>query len=213
MLKAFYLAVLLSAFGCASPNEQWFFVPGASIQELNRHHELMRAFMAEDPPRLGYENKEFVVTGHRIEQGNGEVIAFRRFNSAGFLLADTATFEKVTALIPQSQFRAGTEIRIADANGAVVYYSASSSNFPGAGGCFGYASAGSIKVDSVSDTQVSVSLDLRFRLSSPLGYSGECVEKVMRGVFTGPTISLGQLSPWQGATGKDLYDETGPKRQ
>lgn len=206
MRKVIYLFVLLGLHACVHTNEQWFFVRGASMEQLNRHHELAKTFASKVPPRLGYDGREFVVTGHRLNDGDGVVLAFRNFDSRS--MVDTASFLKITAFLPQSKFAPGTEIMVPDSDGAMAYYSTSSSNFPGAGGCFGYASQGSIKVDSVSESGITVTMDLQFRLASPFGSSSECVDKRVHGTYVIPQLRLQELSPWQGVAGRTLYDET-----
>lgn len=206
MRKAIYLATFLGLNACTHTNEQWFFVRGAYMEQLSRHHELAKTFASKVLPRLGYDGREFVVTGHRLKNGDGVVLAFRSFDSR--LMVDTASFLKITAFLPRSKFSPGTEIKIPDADGAIVYYSASSSNFPGAGGCFGYASWGSIKVDSVSESNITVTMDVHFRLASPLGSSSECGDKRVQGTYVISQLQLKELSPWQGVAGKTLYDES-----
>lgn len=206
-------ALLVSLFGilgCAAVNEQWFFVPMASIQELELHRQLIRVFASNKPPSLGYENKEFVVLGHRITEGNEVVIAFRKFDSGQPFLVDAAQFLKVTVLVPQSLFKSGEEIVFPDVEkkGVIAYYSEGSSSFPGAGGCFGYATKGMIQVESVSETEAKFRLNLQFKLSSPLGSRSGCADKAIQGLFNGEKIPLSRLSAWQGVPGKSIYDET-----
>jgi hypothetical protein len=206
MRKAIYLAIFLGLGACAHTNEQWFFVRGASMEQLSRHQALEKSFASKAPQPLGYDAREFVVTGHRLKDGDGVVFAFRSYGSG--MLVDSASFLKITIFFPQSKFNAGVEIKIPDADGTMAYYSTSSSNFPGAGGCFGYASRGSIRVDSLSDSNITVTMDLQFRLASPLGSSGECGDKRVHGVYVIPQLRLQELNPWQGVAGKTLYDET-----
>ncbi|SRR5581483_11026682 len=207
MKKVACLAVLLSLCACAHLDEQWFFVRDASVQQLSKHQQLSNALATNKVRSLGYDDKEFVVTGHRLTGGDDVVLAFRSFSS-GSLIADTASFVKLTALIPQSRFAPGSEIKIPGADGAMAYYSSSSSNFPGAGGCFGYASQGTMKVDGASGQSVTVSIDLHFNLASPLGYSDQCGEKKIQGKYIVQQLPLRELSPWQGTAGKTLYEET-----
>lgn len=207
MQKAIYLAALVALQGCAHASEEWFIVRGASIEQLSKHDELNKTFLSKSPRRLGYDDKEFVVTGHRLKQGDGTVLGFRSFESGA--LVDSASFLKITVLLPDSDISAGREVSIPNAAGAMAYYSTSSSNFPGAGGCFGYASEGLIKVQSVSESNATIAIDLQFRLASPLGASGECGDgRRVTGTHVLRRIQFQQLTPWQGIAGKSLYDET-----
>lgn len=199
---------LLLGYGCASVDEEWFVAPQADLQEESRHHDLSLAFGTKGVARLGYEGQEFVVTGHRIKSGDDFILAFRRFDRGSSWLVDQATFTKLTASIPQAFFKPGGEIHFPGSSNAIAYYSASSSNFPGAGGCFGYASRGLIKVLSVAESEATVQLNLTFSLSSPVGSPKECGEQNIQGLFTVPIIQVARLTPWQGVAGKAIYEET-----
>lgn len=207
MQKTICLAGLLVLQACAHTTEEWFVVRGASIELSNRHDQLEKAFLSKGPQKLGYDDKEFVVTGHRLKAGNGAVLGYRGFESG--ILVDSASFTKMTVFLPDSNIVDGLEVRIPNGAGAMAYYSTSSSNFPGAGGCFGYASEGLIKVQSLSESSVTVAIDLQFRLASPLGALGECSDmRRIAGTHVLRRISFQQLTPWQGIAGKTLYDET-----
>lgn len=202
------LATLIGVHGCAHVDEQWFYVTGASLQESGRHRDLSKAFATKDTQPLSYDDREFIVTGHRIKAGDGTILALRSFAPGPLLGVDQASFLKVTSYIPRTKLLPGVEIRVPDADGTIAYLSTSSSNLPGETGCFGYASQGSIKVNSVSESDVAVTIDLQFRLASPLGFSGECGDRRVQGTYVVPRLQLQQLNPWQGIVGKTLYEET-----
>jgi hypothetical protein len=208
MRRLYYLLIIVALHGCAHVDEQWFYVSGASLQEFDRHRQLSQAFATKTLPRLSYDDREFVVTGHRIRDGEGVVLAFRSFAPGRFLVVDQASFLKITSFLPRTRLDPGMEIQLPDSNGTVVFLSTSSSNMPGGTGCFGYASHGSIKVHDVSAAQINVTVDLHFRLSSPLGFSDECNERNVRGAYVLSRLRLQELTPWQGATGNTLHDET-----
>lgn len=206
--KILCLAVLFALQGCVHVDEQWFYVSNASLQELGRHQSLAKVFEAKDAQRLGYNDREFVVIGHRIKDGEGSVIARRSFAPGPFLSVDQASFLEITIFIPGSKLNAGTEVRIPDSAGVIAFLSTSSSNLPGNTGCFGYGSRGSIKVEGVSKTQVTVAVDIQFRLVNPPGSVGQCDERMVQGVYVVPRLRIQELSPWQGVAGKTIYDET-----
>lgn len=208
VIRALYISAIFFTIGCATKDEQWIFVPNASLQESSRHEALSLALLSSKNPRLDYNNREFVVTGHRISEGKDIVIAFRSFDSGRPLSVDQARFAKITAIIPGSHLRSGAEIRFPNTAGAMAYYSASSSSFPGAGGCFGYASEGVISIVSASAEQAVINVDLRFRLNSPSGQSSACTEHAVRGAFNVSRVLLNQLTPWQGRPGKAIYEES-----
>jgi hypothetical protein len=201
--------VAIGINGCATSTEEWLAVNGGQLQEEARHRDLLARILADNVPQLGYEQKEFVVTGHRIVPGAGAVFAFRSFDPGPILGVDRAGFLKLTGFVPQSLMKVGGEIRIPATNGPFVFLSTSSSNFPGASGCYGYASSGFIRIDSIASEALTATMDLQFRLFSPLGHAQECRDaKNMRGTYKMPLQRVEQLTPWQGREGKSLYDET-----
>jgi hypothetical protein len=208
VIRALSVVAIFVMAGCAMKHEQWILVPDASLQEASGHAALSSAVLSNKNPRLDYNDREFVVTGHRIAEGQSVVIAFRGFDSGGPLSVDQAQFSKITVVIPRSDLRAGAQIKFPNTAGAMAYYSASSSAFPGAGGCFGYASGGTIGIVRISLEQTAIDVDLRFRLNSPSGQSSQCKEHIVSGVFTASKISVNELTPWQGRAGKGIYEES-----
>ena len=206
--KILLCTALLGLQACAHVDEQSFYVTRASLQEDARHQQLSKMFVSKQT-HLKYEDKEFVVTGHRIATGTGTVLAFRGFAPGPPFLVDQAGFQKITIYLPSVALKEGSEVHISDSGGAMAFYSTSSSNFPGSGGCFGYASTGSIAVISVSDPEITAKVDLLFRLSGPLGTAlSDCDDKRIQATYTARKLQVQELTPWQGAAGKHIYDET-----
>jgi hypothetical protein len=206
--RSFLFAIgIVGVYGCASVEEQWLYVDRARLQEASRHRALSQAFVDSGPQRLPYDDKEFVVTGHRIANGEGLVLALRSFDPGVFWAPDQAGFLKMTVFLPFARIEPGSQIHIPDSKGAMAYLSTGSSSFPGGNGCFGYASKGTINIDEIQNTQLKVSLSLSFRTASPLGFSGQCDEKVVRGQYVVPRVDLSKLTPWQGIAGKSVHEE------
>lgn len=200
--------IVIAISGCASTGEGWFFVQDASLTDLPRHKELSRRFLSDDAPKLGYAGKEFVVTGHRIVQGRDVVLAFRKSFSERPFALDAAQFTKITVLIPSSDLRNGGVVTIPESDRAFAYYSSTSSSFPGAGGCFGYASSGTIRINSLSDHSVIGDVHLKFRLSGPMSSSSSCTDYAVQGRYELVRVAIDDLTPWQGAPAQSLYEET-----
>lgn len=206
--KVGLLAFAAALYGCAHVDEQSFYVRDASLQERARHDQLATTFVSKRT-HLGYEDKEFVVTGHRIGAGKGTVLAFRSFAPGSPLKVDQAGFQKITVFLPSRSISEGSEIHIPHPQGAMAFYSSGSANFPGGGGCFGYASAGSVRVLSIVNSDITIKADLQFRLSGPAGTAlSDCEDKRVQATYTAREIRVQDLTPWQGAAGKNIYEET-----
>jgi hypothetical protein len=202
------LAAVLLIHGCTTVREQSFYVKEASLQEGARHRELAKRFVARKT-HLDYDDKVFVVTGHRIAAGQGTVLAFRSFAPGSPFVVDQAGFFKITIYVPVATLSEGMELRVPGSDGALAFYSNGSSNFPGSGGCFGYASAGSIKVLKISQPDVTVRADLQFALSGPLGAAlSDCEDKKVQSTYIARQVRLEEITPWQGKPGQHIYDET-----
>lgn len=194
--------------GCGHIHEQSFYVSGASLQESEHHQRLLKTFESRRT-HLTYDDKEFVVTGHRIAQGRGTVLAFRSYDPGNPLIADQAGFFKITVYVPTTSLKGGQEFPVPGPDGALAFYSTGSSNFPGSGGCFGYASEGSMRVLETSATTVTVKADLHFRLSGPAGTAlSDCADKRIEATYKAQARRVEELTPWQGAAGQNIYEET-----
>lgn len=201
------VAVIAGSQGCAHVKEESFYVTDASLQENARHRELSKTFVSK---RTRLDDQEFVVTGHRITaDGKGTVIGLRSFAPGSAFLVDQAGFQKISVYLPGTSLTKGAEVQIPGQNGAMAYYSSGLSNLPGGGGCFGYATTGSIKVIDVSPSDVTISADLLFGLSGPAGAAlSDCDDKRIRGTYVARHLRVQELTPWQGTMGKNIYEET-----
>lgn len=214
--RALYFLAFLGLQGCAYIDEQWFFVSEASLQEERRHRELSEAFVAKGTAHLTYNTATFVVSGHRITSGEGFIIALRKYYQAAYIPPyfgmHQSGFDKATIFTPRSTLTPGAMIHIPDTDGTIAFFSGSSSF--GGNGCFGYASQGTIQINGVSETQIDITVDIKFQVASPLGFvkecSGEKAVHVIKGTYVVPRLLLQELTPWQGVAGKTVYHEGHP---
>lgn len=203
-----YLRVLFSILvlcgGCAHNTEEHFFIPSASLAEDWRHIRLGEASSAS----LSLDQREFVVTGHRLIAGQGTVLAIRRFTSGSPFLTDQASFEKLTVALSKTVKRPAEEFVTGGGESVLAFYSFGSSNFPGAAGCFGYARQGNIRIVKYTSERITAHLTLLFPLASPGGWKKECSEKRIDQEFEFTVKSFDQLTTWDGKAGRHIYDET-----
>ena len=190
--------------GCAGWSPDYVWVDRAGLEDPRAHYELsqMQAQRLADP--------EFVITGHRIVPGDGTVLAVRDSSIGIPVLTDQGSFEKVTVYLPKRLGAGDGTIRLEDLPGAFAFLSRGSSAFPGKSGCAGYATGGEIKYSGSTHDAIGITMELHFILSSPAGWKGECAEIAYRAGGSFERKAAEALSPWEGAAGSNVYEESHP---
>jgi len=196
--------ILLMCGGCAHNTSEYFFTPSASLAEDWGHGQQGKTSSVG----LSVGQREFVVTGHRLIAGLGMVLAIRRFASGSPFLTDQASFEKLTVALPRTVDRSAEDFVVDKGETALAFYSFGSSNFPGSGGCFGYAKQGNIRIIKYTPERITARLTLLFLLTSPGGWQKECSEKQIDQEFEFTVKPFDQLTTWDGKAGRHIYDET-----
>jgi len=188
--------------GCTHVQSELFVVDHAIVADLEVHQ------LTAKQQEQTILNKDFVITGHRIVEGSGTVIAKREYARGSFLQSDQSSFRKLTIYFPYSITEKNKRIELDNNNEIIVFFSSGSSNFPGKTGCFGYAREGYIHFKGYSSENMQVELSLNFNLLSPSGWQDECGRFNIRETSTLPRKELSSLSPWEGAEGSNLYEES-----
>lgn len=153
--------------------------------------------------------KDRMFACHRIERGEGYVVATRRYWPAR--RSDDDAFEKVTVAF-HSKPRAGDKLDISSER-IFVSFSAGPSSFPGRHGCYGVAKDGVVEIVGVSESVISVLVSATIDLQSPLGFYGECEQKkVMKREVAGRVMRVDDLNAWRGRWdgSVDTWDEARP---
>ena len=198
------VVICTALFGCTVRQVDWFLVEQASMAEASLHQLAKgskRNWFAKAQP-------EFVITGHRIAAGDGAIIAYRAFSHGMLPLVDQAQFKKLTIFLPFALSDRLIEINLAGEEKAIAFWSNGSSNFPGESGCFGYASGGSIRLKKITNEEVFVNLSLSFDLVSPTNLNEGCSHFEFKESLTLRKEKVTSLTPWEGAVGVHLYDES-----
>jgi hypothetical protein len=146
---------------------------------------------------------------HRIERGEGYVVATRRYWPAK--RSDDDAFEKVTVVF-HSKPRAGDKLDISSQS-VFVFFSAGPSSFPGKHGCYGAAKDGVVEIASVSESAMRILVSTTIDLQSPLGFQGECDQKkAMKREISGRAVRVDDLNAWRGRwdSSVDMWDEARP---
>lgn len=200
----------LSTTACAHVDEQWIYVNRASLIGINEHKILSEFEKNKLKNKLDYDERDFVVSGHRVGVGDGSIIAMRNYDSGGLLRVDAGGFYKITIYIPVQNIEEGYKINIPNDKGIVAFISWGNSSFPGISGCYGYGDNLNLHVESVSDTSIKFSLHMRMHMLKSPGAIGICKDETIDGTFTAKKIHLNVLTHWQGAPADTIYEETTP---
>ncbi len=198
----YFTLLVICLHGCVRLKSNSFFIEGASMQNVELHEQACQAIITNKLPPI---EREFVVTGHRISEGEGFIIASRIFNQSRWV--DQAEFEKLTIYIPAGLPLDGSNISLRT-SGVIAFFSTGSANFPGQTGCFGYASDGLVNVISHLPNQVSVRILAFFQLTSPGGWENDCGKFNYDQSLVLKRKDVKSLTSWEGAPGKHIYDES-----
>lgn len=203
----------------AVPFATSFFVEKASLSDIDSHEIARRGLITQNIAKSSDTktlfvtgdkaiHEDFVIAGHRIIEGEGTVIAIRTFFIIPFWpnpVSDAETFEKVTILLPFSSFGDHGSVRVDDQD-VVVYWSGGQSAFPRAG-CLGYGTAGDIRYQRLSDSEVTVALNITFDAFTGI-FGEECRRSDIEEELTLQRKSVGELTTWEGRPGSHIYEES-----
>ena len=181
------------AAGCASV-EQSSVIHNVDLQ-FRIHHEkqLERVATGAAPSRLRFDDRRFVLNGHRIVRGEGDVLAIRREDSGVPWRTDQASFRYLTIYFPKGQFRTDAPIRFGHRDGPLAFFSRGSLNMPGTNGCYGYGKRGTVTLHKLSGEVFRASLDLTVVLTSPLGFQSECGTEEIRWEADAREVGVAEL--------------------
>ncbi len=197
----FTLSVLFIA-GCSAHRIDSFFVDSAALQKTELHSSIKKTIDQKQSIKI---DDHFVVTGHRIVNGDGLVIAYRSYY-AKFLMPDQSEFQKFTIYLPNSP-ESQQVINLGEDNGC-AFWSKGASNFPGKSGCFGYVTSGTIRIDSISQSEISADINVKIISVSPEGWQKECGSFVFKKNLLLQKRKVESLTPWEGSPGKHVYEES-----
>jgi len=196
---------IVTVAGCASSSTDSFFIEGA---ELHASGYLDRAEFKPSAFSIDQKDRDIIFSGHRIKPGIGSVIGVREFSSKGLFSTDQSAFRKISIYTTQSLPKEINSTIKIDSRDFIGFFSHSSSAFPGANGCFGYAKNGSVQIKRINDTGILLTLDVVFDQQSPRGWTDDCSAVSISSVFITHKKSITNLTPWDGVRGKHVYDET-----
>ncbi len=169
-VMAAVLSIIFLFGGCARQYESPFYVSHAVITDIEKHKSLRMAIRNQGRFPV---NDEFAVVGHRIREGEGFVLAVRRFDDGGWFAVDQAEYEKLTISLPNALSDANGDIDLSD-NEVIVYWSNGSSNFPGAADCVGYVTEGRLQFERVKGLKIRVDTNMKIESMSSFGWQKDC---------------------------------------
>jgi len=151
-----------------------------------------------------YEAKHFGVSAHRLKQGKGVVFGYRFFSGGSITTTDLESYRKLTAWIPADA--SSLEVNLADTGAAVVFYSRGGSAWPRRD-CTSRLSTGSLKVERRGETyRVAVHGQTMPAIEGAFGK--RCAAQPVDIEFTANPLSIDRITPWLGAEGRHIYQET-----
>lgn len=191
-IAAASIAASLAA-GCANV-EQIAVIHDADLEFRAQHEQKIAKFEAAgSADHLSFDDRRFVLTGHHVVRGDGDVLTIRREDSGSLWKTDQASFRYLTIYFPKGQFQTDIPIRFGRPSGPIAFFSRGSLNMPGTNGCFGYALQGHVTLHKLGHRQMGADLDLPFTLASPLGFQGECGAEAIRTMVEARELGLTEL--------------------
>jgi len=154
-------------------------------------------------------HKHFMITGHRIVNGDGIVFAVRKFlafPSGPPPVTDSEIYEKLTIYLPLMMSTGRGEIDLAR-DDIYIFWSKGGSAWPGFAGCFGYGTGGQIRYERTPTSKIIVDLNIHIGLVSNV-WADECVPFTLEQRVTFDRKMMGELSTPEGSAGKGIYDES-----
>jgi hypothetical protein len=183
----------------STDKEDRFYVVGAELSDPDYLRSL-----DENTSSQPYDVKHFGVSAHRLKRGTGIVFGYRFFSGGSVTIVDDEAYRKLTAWIPGDT--SSSEFNLADSERAVVLYSRGGSAWP-RGDCTGRVATGSLHIERRGETySVAVHGQL---MVTPQGASGKrCAAQPVDIEFTAHPLSIDRITPWLGAEGRHIYEET-----
>ena len=195
-----------------------FYVENATIDRVELQQAVRQAVETE-PFSLSSLNiltsgevtvhRHFMVTGHRIAEGEGIVFAVRKFLAFPSWpppVTDSEVYEKLTIYLPFMMSTDRGEIDLAR-DGIYIFWSKGGSAWPGLVGCFGYGTGGQIRYERKPASKIIVHLNVHIGLISKI-WNKKCAPFTLEQRLTFDRKMMGELSTWEGRTGKGIYDES-----
>ena len=189
--------------GCSIQQSSSFFVEQAAISEIGIHRKIRESLKQRISPLFG---ELFAVTGHRISTGKGTVLATRSFLSTVPPLPDIAGWEKITIYLPYSLSEKITYISVENED-IIVFWSKGASNFPRTGR-FGYGTSGWIRFGESSKHRLVIDFEISIQSFEPFFSTSPHSQFVIRQDLTLQETQVDDLTPWEGAVGSHIYDES-----
>ena len=148
-------------------------------------------------------SQEWHYFGHRLQRGNGIILAYRWFRPGPRHVTDMEEFEKVTVWMPslnEGEFSLGTESKVQ------VYYSEGSAVW--GLGCSTVVNSGKLTIQRVSENKLSVKIAVKGQGSCKWvgGRGSKAIEFTESGVYQ--KIEFSSLSPWLGIAGTSPMAES-----
>lgn len=131
---------------------------------------------------------------HRFEPGAGFGVAYRKYTPATHV--DNDSFEKLTIYLNRKP-STGQVITL-PSDDAFVFFSSGPSSFPGKHGCYGIGDGGVIKIVDMTSNSTSVSVDLKLKMESVLGWKSQCNGSALSKKLDATNIAFDKLTPWLG---------------
>lgn len=137
---------------------------------------------------------------HRISQGDGLVMAYRRFSPGGVFTSDDESFEKLTVWLAEPRMDGERTLPLPSPE-ALVVYSSGGSAWPVAA-CSGWLSAGEVRIRPGARRFL---VDVSGALTAS---TGRCPSTITLKFQSNELEDASLLTPWLGAQGDSPYSES-----
>ena len=151
------------------------------------------------------EKRFFAVNTHRVQEGTGTVIGWRWFSNGNLSNDNDESYRKLSIYLP-GDLPAVADVDLADPLAATTVYTQGGSAWPQSA-CWGRLAPGTLHVERDGNA-------LSVRVKGTLGLSGRtqadtaCEAETIDLAFTARETPVDELTPWLGAAGTRVSEET-----
>lgn len=202
--KLILILTLLLQAGCSLLGYRTLYIENAALTDPTMYDAELKNVSEKGKA----SDKDFLpVVAHRICNGTGTAIAYRKWSPGSWFIIDDEGYEKITIYIPHILEKEGNII-LGTNTGTISIIASGGSAWPKTG-LIGVAQKGSIKYKRTSSHEIEVEIDLVVNLYNiswnELGPSRHFHEQV-----TLKKKDIHSITPWEGREGSHIYDETYP---
>lgn len=183
----------------AADKEDSFYVVGAQPLDAS----VLDRPLDESVVRQGLE-PAYGFTVHRLKPGQGMVLGYRFYSNGHVMAIDDEIYRKLSVWLPAVPSSWPATFDLADSGKAAVFYSRGGSAWPD-NDCSARLSSGTVRVERRGD---DYAVAVHGQLVPSVNSAARCKPESVDREFVAHALRLEQLTPWLGAKGTHVVDET-----